>query len=175
MVKIGSIHSFLIHPGKGAETPHEISGAAVPKDGRLFRMLEPLFDHAEEDCKHKIAFNSDDGEQRNPCRDSLITYIKNCDLNAGREIAKRLQGVTTHRSGLGLLFLIVGEEKGESKIVVSRFPADSGVLAEEKGNGLSVEFLERIFMKALDRIRPLFTRELRLQTIFGADRLRTSR
>jgi hypothetical protein len=43
---------------------------------------------------------------------------------------------------------MTGEKNGESKIVVSRFPADSGILAEEKGKGLSVEFLERIFMKS---------------------------
>jgi hypothetical protein len=111
-------------------------------------MLQPLFDAAAEDCPHKIAFNSENGQQKNESRDAVITYIKNRDLTNGREIAKRLQSVTTHRSGLGLLFLITGEEKGEIKIVVSRFPADSGVLAEEKGKGLTVEFLERIFMKS---------------------------
>jgi len=36
----------------------------------------------------------------------------------------------------------MGAEKGETKIVVSRFPADSGILAEEREKGLSVEFLE---------------------------------
>lgn len=146
--EIDSIHSFLIHPGKGADPPHDINGAAVPKSGKLFTMLQPIFDHAAEDCPHRIAFNSHDGQQKNDCRDALITYIKNRDLNHGREIAKRLQAVTTHRSGLGLLFLITGEESGETKLVVSRFPADSGVLAEEKGKGLTVEFLERIFMKS---------------------------
>jgi hypothetical protein len=146
-VEIDSIHSFLIHPGKGEETPHDIKGAVVPKSGKLFSMLQPIFDHAAEDCPHRIAFNSQNGQQKNDCRDALITYIKNRDLNHGREIAKRLQGVTTHRSGLGLLFLVTGEEGGETKVVVSRFPADSGVLADEKGKGLTVEFLERIFMK----------------------------
>ena len=146
-IEIDSIHSFLIHPGKGAETPHDIKGAVVPKSGKLFTMLQPIFDHAAEDCPHRIAFNSQDGQQKNDCRDELITYIKNRDLNHGREVAKRLQCVTTHRSGLGLLFLVTGEHSGEIKIVVSRFPADSGVLAEEKGKGLTVEFLERIFMK----------------------------
>jgi len=146
-VEIDSIHSFLIHPGKGAETPHDIKGAFVPKNGKLFSMLQPIFDHAAEECPHKIAFNSQDGQQKNDCRDALIAYINNRDLNCGREIAKRLQGATTHRSGLGLLFLVTGEESGDTKIVVSRFPADSGVLAEEKGKGLTVEFLERIFMK----------------------------
>lgn len=146
-IEIDSIHSFLIHPGKGSETPHDINGAVVPKSGKLFTMLQPIFDHAAEDCPHKIAFNSKNGQQKNDCRDTLITYIKDRDLNHGREIAKLLQGVTTHRSGLGLLFLVTGELDGERKIVVSRFPADSGVLAEEKGKGLTVEFLERIFMK----------------------------
>jgi hypothetical protein len=147
-IEVESIHSFLIHPGKGAENPHDINGAAVPKAGKLFAMLQPIFDEAEDDCRHKIAFNSENGQQKNDCRDALITYIKNPDLNHGREIAKRLQAVTTHRSGLGLLFLVSGKEKGEIKVVVSRFPADSGVLAEEKGKGLTVEFLERIFMKS---------------------------
>lgn len=43
---------------------------------------------------------------------------------------------------------MTGRHKGETKIVVSRFPADSGILAEEKEKGLSVEFLERVFMKS---------------------------
>src|SRR5947199_10257522 len=44
--------------------------------------------------------------------------------------------------------MLNGEKKGETRVVISRFPADSGILAEEKEKGLSVEFLERIFMKS---------------------------
>jgi hypothetical protein len=78
----------------------------------------------------------------------LLSYFNDCDLLHGRQVAKRLQSVTTNRSSLGLMFLMTGKHKGENKIVVSRFPADSGILAEEKEKGLSVEFLERIFMKS---------------------------
>ncbi len=60
-IEISSIHSFLIHPGKGAESPHVINGAAVPKSGKLFGMLKPIFDGATEDCKHKIAFDPQNG------------------------------------------------------------------------------------------------------------------
>jgi len=148
-MQIGSIHSFLIHPGKNAVNPREISGTAVPMSGVLFNMLKRIFDKAEEECQHNIAFAADDnGKQENDCRELLLDYIKNCDLTHGREVAKRLQGVTTHRSGLGLMFLLNGQHKGETKLVVSRFPADSGILAEEKEKSLSVAFLERIFMKS---------------------------
>ena len=148
-MEIDSIHSFLVHPGKNLEEPPEISGTVVDKAGRLFDMLKRVFDTAEEECQHDIAFSADEeGKQHNECRTSILNYVKKGDLTHGRHLAKRLQIVTTNRSGLGLLFLMMGKHKGVTKIVVSRFPADSGILAEEKERGLSVEFLERIFMKA---------------------------
>jgi len=148
-MELSAIHSFLIRPGKNLENPHEINGTSVPMSGLLYNMLKKVFDKAEEECQHNIAFIPDEDEkQTNECRDSFLAYIKECDLPRGRQVAKRLQAVTTNRSGLGLMFLMTGHQKGENKIVVSRFPADSGILAEEKEKELSVEFLERIFMKS---------------------------
>jgi hypothetical protein len=148
-MEISSIHSFLIRPGKNLENPPEINGTSVPMNGLLYTMLKKVFDSAEEECQHNIAFIPDeDDKQKNECRDSLLSYFNDCDLLHGRQVAKRLQSVTTNRSSLGLMFLMTGKHKGENKIVVSRFPADSGILAEEKEKGLSVEFLERIFMKS---------------------------
>jgi hypothetical protein len=51
---------------------------------------------------------------------TFLAYIGTCDLPTGRQIAKRLQAVTTNKSGLGLLFLMIGEHKGVTKIVASR-------------------------------------------------------
>jgi hypothetical protein len=42
---------------------------------------------------------------------------------------------------------MIGAEDDTHKLVISRFPADQGILAEAKGRSLEVEFLERIFMK----------------------------
>jgi hypothetical protein len=148
-MELDSILSFLIHPGKNLEEPPEISGTFVAKAGRLYDMLKKVFDKAEEECQHDVAFSADDeGKQHNECRNSILAYLKKSDLTHGRQLAQRLQAVTTNRSGLGLLFLMKGTHKGVTKIVVSRFPADSGILAQEMEKGLTVEFLERIFMKS---------------------------
>jgi hypothetical protein len=148
-MELGSIHSYLVYPGRHLEEPPAINGTVVNHSGRLFEMLKKVFESAESECPHDIAFSADEnGQQQNGCRDSILAYLKKPDMTHGRLLAKRLQAVTTHRSGLGLLFLMTGEEKSETKIVVSRFPADSGILAEEREKGLSVEFLERIFMKS---------------------------
>jgi hypothetical protein len=40
-----------------------------------------------------------------------------------------------------------GSMNGKHVVVVSRFPADQGILAEEHEDELTVEFIERIFMK----------------------------
>jgi hypothetical protein len=78
----------------------------------------------------------------------LLKYLFDPSIANGRRIAERLQEVTTHRSGLGLLFLLAGTSGKLKRLVVSRFPADQGIIAEENQQQLSVEFLERVFMKS---------------------------
>jgi hypothetical protein len=159
-MELDSIHSFLVHPGKNLEEPPEISGTVVAKAGRLYDMLKKVFDNSEEECQHDVAFSPNhDGQQQNECRESILAYLKKCDLTHGRHLAKRLQAVTTNRSGLGLLFLMMGKSKGKTKIVVSRFPADSGILAQEMEKGLTVEFLERIFMKSATSYKAVYLGE----------------
>ena len=91
---------------------------------------------------------NDNGEQQNECRDLILAYLEKSSEKRGRDVAKRLQAVTTKRSGLGLLFVMAGQERAMQRLVISRFPADSGILAEQKSGSLNVEFLERIFMKS---------------------------
>jgi hypothetical protein len=121
----------------------------VPLTGKLFEMLGRIYAKSDKECDIDISFNKDaDGKQQNPCRTLIIDYLRKPALPAARQIAVRLSQFTTNRSRLGLLFLIVGKEADERKILVSRFPADSGILAEENQAALSVEFLERVFMKS---------------------------
>lgn len=148
-MEIDLIHSFLIHPAKGQEEPAEIKGATVTsKSTHLYKMLKQVYDAAGDECQHDISFSPDEaGNQTNVCRALIINYLKNRNLNTARKIAERLQAVTTNKSGLGLLFLLSGQKNSQSKIVISRFRADSGILAEEQEETLNVEYLERIFMK----------------------------
>lgn len=114
----------------------------------MFDLLKGIYDKSENECDIAISFNrAATGAQQNDCRDLILTYLQGPNIARGRRIANRLAAVTTHRSHLGLLFLIAGLEGLDHKILVSRFPADSGILAEEDASGLSVEFLEKVFMK----------------------------
>ena len=146
---ISHIHTYLVHPGKGQANAPQVGGTTVPLDGKLFRLLENIYARSDEECDIEISFNADaEGRQENPCRSLLTTYLGGPTLVRGRTIAMRLQEKTDKRSGLGLLFLIAGKEGHHHKIVISRFPTDSAILAEENQANLTVEFLERVFMKS---------------------------
>ena len=126
-----------------------MGGTTVALNSKLFPLLSEIYARSDIECDIDIAFNrSTSGTQQNPCRDLIVTYVSGPTLIRGRHIAERLEAVTTHRSGLGLLFLIVGNEGKDHKIVISRFPAHSAISAEEDQQTLNVEFLERVFMRS---------------------------
>ena len=145
---ITHIFSFLVHPSKGLKKQPNIGGVDVPLVGRLFDMLKDIFDRSELECKTEISFDpSEGGQQQNDSRDELIMLLQRKNIVAANALALRLQTVTTRRSGLGLLFIILAQDGNRHKALISRFPADVGVLAEENRQTLRVEFLERVFMK----------------------------
>ncbi len=148
-MELKTIHCFLVHPSKGEKAQPSIGGTAVAKQGRMFEMLKEIFDRAESDCPTEISFNHDvDGNAQNACRDLLLAYVKSHKVEDGRKVAHRLQAVTTRKSGMGLLFLMLSEQSNKTRLVLSRFPADEGISAEENNNSLSLEFLEKVFLKS---------------------------
>lgn len=142
------VHSYLTHPAKNMDRQPEIRGTAIEENRPLHDMLSDVFERAPGECNIDIIFRpSEEGEQENECRDQLVAYARSPSTERGRELASRLQEVTTHRSGLGLLFLMKGRTDDEHQVVLSRFPAEQGVLAEETEDQLSVQFIERVFLR----------------------------
>ena len=143
---INKIHSFLVYPGKHRDDSPPIKGLEVKeRSGKLFQLLSGIFNGAEKECETAITFNSTD--KQNDIRDLFIAYMKSGRIDSGRNVAASLQAVTTGRSGLGLLFLISGKNRSTNKLVISRFPVEQGIYVDEGRSTLTVEFLDRIFMK----------------------------
>lgn len=144
-----NIFSFLVPPEKNSSTPSIVKGTDVPLQDDLFKMLSDIFHRAEKECMTPIRFlMQEDGAQNNEVRNSIISILKKPELQIAQTLAERLRDCTTGKSGLGLLFFIIGEEEETKKIVISRFPADQGILAETKGNTLTIEFVQQVFMKS---------------------------
>lgn len=147
-MNIEYVYSFLVHPSKKEKVQPEIGGAELDLNGKLFLMLNDIFEKATRDCNIDIAFmSSSDGSQHNERRENIITLLRQPSLGNARVLAQHLQAVTTNRSGLGLLFIVIGKNDSGGRIYIARFPADIGIVAEETQSDLYVELLDRVFMK----------------------------
>lgn len=159
--------SYMVHPRKGDPDANTINGAAVPLEGKMFGLLSDVYEKSDKECDIDIVFNpSEDGKQDNPCRNLVRAFAKSPSVEAGREIAHRLRKATDGRSGPGLLFLILGKEGDAHKLLISRFPADSGILAEEKASGLQLDFLEKIFLKNAHSYKAVLYRHVSIDAGF---------
>lgn len=149
-MKVTQAFSFLVHPGKGVEEQPKIGGAELDPLGEVGLMLGRSFARSALDCTIEIVFTAaSDGSQKNPMREAILGLINDASLESARAIAAQLQYATTHRSGLGLFFVLLGESEDKiiRKVYLSRFPADNGITAEEYEDELKVELLEQVFMK----------------------------
>lgn len=158
-MKINKIQSFLVEPGKGLDNLPPIHGKDIPLSGKIFDMLSEIFRDAESECDISVSFRmAEDGSQLNEVHSKIVEFSQKPELNIGMQIAERLCSCTTKRSDLGLLFLILGKEKDEIKLLISRFPADRGILVDKSDKGLSLKFIERIFMKNPNYYKAVFYR-----------------
>lgn len=147
-MSIQHLQTYLVYPNKGATQPKAISGTSVPLQGQVFDLIQEIYDKSERDCSIDIAFNQpSEGASDNPCRELLLAYAKAPSVTSGLPLAKRLAEFSTKRSALGLLFLATGMVGQQRKIVIARFAANSGILADENRQALSVEFVERVFLR----------------------------
>ena len=130
-MKIDKIFSFLTYPGKNKDNQPDIESASLPLKGKLFNMLSHIFDNAEKDCGIPVMFVSEEQDQENTIRDAIVRLSQSKSIKDGRLLAERLQLFTTKKSGMGLLFISIGTEGYNKKIVISRFPAEEGIVAEK--------------------------------------------
>lgn len=147
-MKIKKVYSYLSYPSKHEDKQPQIGGATIPHNGRLYDMLKDIFDKSDNECNIPICFMPEkDGSQNNDCMNEVIGLVKSPNISSGRKIAERLQKVTTGKSGMGLLFMILAQDGNNHKIMMSRFPADQGIMAEQNSMTLKVKFIEQVFLK----------------------------
>jgi len=164
---ITNLQTFLVYPNKNREVPHQIMGADVELAGEVFDLLADVFENSEQTCKIDISFDQrEDGVAQNDCRDLLLAYAQAPTVANGLPLAIRLGSHTTKRSGLGLLFLAAGDIGREKRVILARFAAHSGIVADEDRNALSVQFIDRVFLKSAVLYKAVMYQDLPSNTAY---------
>ena len=145
-----AIYSFLTYPKKRQPDEPIAPGAQIPvdPDNKLSRMLDAIFQNASRECAIPIMFTTEGEYQKNPVRSELLALLATPSLEMAAPLALRLQQSTLGTSGLGLMFVCIGKDDCNTNIVISRFPADEGIVAERSEVDLNVQFVEQVFLKS---------------------------
>lgn len=147
-MEIVRVFSFLTYPGKNRDDIADVSGTEIPiVEGKLCRMLDGIYRNAGAECDIPITFTSEDGLQENPVRTEIMRIVRSRRIAAAEALANRLQRATGGQSGMALFFVCLGTPD-EQKIVLARFPADEGIVAEKAQGALTVSFVEQVFLKS---------------------------
>ena len=146
------IYSFLTYPKRSHPDDPLAPGTQIPveADNKLVRMVEALFQRAPQDCTIPIMFRADAADQMNPVRAELMALLAAPSVETAAPLALRLQRSTAGTSGMGLMFICLGEDAdggGGTRVLLSRFPADEAVVAERSDAALTVQFIEQVFLK----------------------------
>jgi len=147
-MQIARVFSFLTYPSKGRDDVPEVTGTEIPVvDNKLCRMLDAIFSEADADCNIPIMFTSEHGNQTNDVRTEILQIRNTRRLTHAAMLGNRLQRATGKQSGLALLFICLGTPQ-DDRMLIARFPADEGVVAEQANGGLTVQFVEQVFLKS---------------------------
>jgi len=147
-VALTSIFAFLVKPQKAEGKNSPLKCQSIPLNGELFEKLEAIFEDPDDECNVPTVFKiPQSGVQANSKRDLFTNHISTPSQSTARQIASALELCTTKRSGLGLVFIMNGNVSGTSRFAIARFPADEGIMAEEKAGQLSVQFVQQVFLK----------------------------
>jgi hypothetical protein len=142
---IEKIFAHLVYPNHRRDVPTPYTASELPLDGKLFGMLKDVYDGSAVECNIDVQFRSSD--QTNPMRDLILAFLSKRDAAAAGAIAERLSHFTTGRSQLGLFFVILAKPDNRDCVLFSRFPTEQAILADDGQGQLSVEFLEKVFVK----------------------------
>jgi hypothetical protein len=145
---IESIYSFLTYPRNHERSADDIEGVYIkPDGGKLSKMLSDVFDCPKSPRDVPVKFASDN--QENLTREKLLAFFDKPKLASALHLARALQEATPGTAGMGLFFVSLGSDEGKlgKRVVLSRFAADEGVVANKKRGALSIEFVEQVFLK----------------------------
>lgn len=147
-MEITQVFSFLTYPGRNRENVVDAAGTEVPIiEGKLCGMLDEIYTGAERECDIPIMFTADDDRQHNEVRTDIMHAVATRTLASAASLANRLQLATGGQSGMALFFVCLGHAE-DRKIVLARFPADEGIVAEKAQGALTVSFVEQVFLKS---------------------------
>ena len=146
--EISFVFLAYVPPYHDEDQPKVLETEILKTESKTTDYLFKIFDSAIDESLIEISFTSD-GYQNNTIRSLILSIVQNKTsaskaLNA-QKLADALYEVTDERNGTGLFTIIVGKKANTTRVVLSRFKGDEGLV--NKGRKLLIDYMSEVFTK----------------------------
>jgi len=137
-----------VPPYRDEEQPKTLQTEIIKAPNKTTEYLFKIFDSAIAEAKIEIIFESD-GKQNNDIRSHILSIAQKPNSNQknthASKLAQSLYEITDERNGTGLFSIIEGQKAQTTRIVLSRFKGDEGLVNQSKK--LIVDYIPEVFTK----------------------------
>lgn len=135
-----------IPPYDAKEQPKVLETEILKTVSKTTDYLFKIFDASIDESKVEITFNSD-GNQNNEIRNLVLSIAQKVKVpdkkKYAEQLAQALYVITDERNGRGLFTVIVGKKGPSTRLVLSRFKGDEGLV--NRGKKLLIDYMSEVF------------------------------
>lgn len=157
-MKIQKMIGFIAPVAKDKDdfSEEEIFAREIKSTSSLYGLLQTIFQISEKECDIQIRFISQKNQQDNEIRDYIQSFSKGLTIRKALPLIKRLSKLTDNKTKEGLVFIILGKEADRSKIMITRFPSETGIAVSQNEGKLDFKVIEDVFLKKSRKYKAVF-------------------
>ncbi len=125
----------------------EIFGQEIKGNNNLFSTLNKIYDKSSKECDIQIRFISQNMNQNNEVRNQIMTIVNKFTKSNCIPLVKSLALLTDHKTKEGLVFFIIGVINGITRLLITRFPSETGITVQQNGGYLNFTVIDEVFLK----------------------------
>lgn len=157
-MELKKVYCYFSPVAKGIEGSiiEKIKYTEIKDTHDVYLKMLQLINSVKRECDLNIIFSSSSEKQNNTTRNMIIDIITNKSIENGLPLIEWLSKNTDNKSKSGLVFILIGNDNEDQFIIITRYPAEEGIIISDKKNNIKVEILDEVFLKNSHRYKMAF-------------------
>lgn len=132
---------------KDQDNSASIIGEEISTSTKLHQVISEIFNKSEKECDIPIKFLTTNGKQENPMRDQIMNLNSHFSIDNCIPIVRKLSHLTDGKTKDGLVFFVSAKSESGTRIMVTRFPAETGITISPAQGKPNFNVVEDVFLK----------------------------
>lgn len=167
-MELSNVFCYFSPVAKGSteDISDKIKHTIIGESHDVYLKMLQLIASVKKECDLNIIFTSTGENQNNETRNMIINIIREKTVSSGIPLVAWLSKNTDNKSKSGLVFILLGKNNNSDFFILARFPAEEGIVINDKRNGIKVQVLDEVFLKNSHRYKMAYFEGISLKGDF---------